>query len=317
MSSAPTNLWRQLVQRRLWPVAILLVAALAAVPLALAKEPVPPAPAPAVASNDSDDAELAVQPIVAEATAADQTKRRSVLGGRKNPFGVPPDESTGSGPAPNSNGVTTAQEPTSPTQPVSGGTSPTVGGSPTPTSPTPTTDTTDEPAPKTYAVHELTVRFGDAASGGLARKSLKRLQPLPSAADPVLIYLGVLRDGKTAVFLVDHGVSAVGDGDCRPTPSECETVRMKAGDTEFFDVVDDAGSVTAQYQLDLVKIHRSTTTSATRAQVSSKAGQRLLKARVSASGPTGYRWDAAAGALERRPGQVLRATVASATVALP
>jgi hypothetical protein len=315
--SAFTNLWRQLVQRRLWPVAILLVAALAAVPLALAKEPDPAAPAPAVASKDSGDSALAVQPIVAQASVADQTKRRSVLGTRKNPFGLPPDESAGSGPAPNSNGSTTAQEPTSPTTTGSGGTVPTSGGSTTPSTPTPTTDTTPEPTPKTYAVHELTVRFGDAASGGLARSSLKRLQPLPSAADPVLIYLGVLRDGKTAVFLVDHGVSAVGDGDCRPSPAECETVRMKAGDTEFFDVVDESGSVSAQYQLDLVKIHRSTTTSATRAQVSSKAGQRLLKARVAASGPTGYRWDAAAGALERRPGQVLRATVAGATVALP
>ena len=40
--SAVTNMWRQLVQRRLWPVAILLIAALAAVPLTLAKEPEAP-----------------------------------------------------------------------------------------------------------------------------------------------------------------------------------------------------------------------------------------------------------------------------------
>ena len=110
--SAFTNLWRQLVQRRLWPVAILLVAALAAVPLALAKEPDPAAPAPALAGKDSGDSALAVQPIVAQASVADQTKRRSVLGTRKNPFGLPPDESAGSGPAPDSNGSTMAQEPT-------------------------------------------------------------------------------------------------------------------------------------------------------------------------------------------------------------
>ena len=74
----------------------------------------------------------------------------------------------------------------------------------------------------------------------------------------MLIYLGVLKDGKTAVFLVDHGVTAVGDGDCRPSPDECETLRLKAGDTEFLDVTDATGAVTAQYQLDLVKIHKST-----------------------------------------------------------
>ncbi len=133
----------------------------------------------------------------------------------------------------------------------------------------------------------------------------------------MLIYLGVLRDGKTAVFLVDHGVSAVGDGDCRPSPDECETLRLKAGETEFLDVTDATGASTGQYQLDLVKIHKSSTASASRAQASSKAGRRLLEARVASDGPTGYRWDAAAGALQRRPGQTLRATFADATVSLP
>ena len=240
-----------------------------------------------------------------------------MLGERKNPFGVPEQPGTGSATPPDSAGSTTAQEPTTPTSgatsPSTGtGTSPSTGSpSPSPYDPTPT------PAPKTYALNELTVRFGDAASGDVGRKSLKRLQPLPSAALPVLIYLGVLKDGKTAVFLVDHGVSAVGDGDCRPSPEECETLRLRAGETEFLDVTDEAGAVTAQYQLDLVKIHNSTTASASRAKASSKAGQRLLKARVATDGPTGYRWDASAGALERRPGQTLRATVANAVVSLP
>jgi hypothetical protein len=313
--SAITNLWRQLVQRRLWPVAILLIAALAGVPLALAKEPEAAAPAPAVASADSGESALAVEPIVAKATASDRSKRRKVLGTRKNPFGVPKqDAAAGSAAAANSNGSTTAQEPASDSQGSSGGTTPSSGSSPSTSAPV--VPATPAPAPKTYAINELTVRFGDASGMGLERMSLKRLQPLPSAEDPVLIYLGVLRDGKTAVFLVDHGVSAVGDGDCRPTPEECETLRLTAGETEFLDVTDDSGTV-AQYQLDLIKIHKASTTSATRAQASSKAGQRLLKARVSADGPTGYRWDAAAGALERRPGQALRATVAGATVALP
>jgi hypothetical protein len=92
---------------------------------------------------------------------------------------------------------------------------------------------------------------------------------------------------------------------------------MRAGDTEFFDVIDETGSVSAQYQLDLVKIHKGTTASASRAKASSKAGRRALQARVASAGPTGYRWDAAAGALERSPGKALRATVAGATVGLP
>ena len=59
----------------------------------------------------------------------------------------------------------------------------------------------------------------------------------------MLIYLGVLKDGKIAVFLVDKGVTAVGDG-AAADPTQCETLRLRAGETEFFDVVDEAGAVT-------------------------------------------------------------------------
>jgi hypothetical protein len=326
--SALTNVWRQLVQRRLWPVAILLIAALAAVPMVLAQEPDPTAaPAPAVTADASGETALTTQPIVAHATAADRGKRRKVLGSPKNPFGVPRSERSGSEAAPNSSGATTAREP-APVQTESkdedtssgssGGGSPSTGGggsAPAPTAPAAPTPA-PAPAPRTYAMHELTVRFGDA-SGSPQRQSLKRLQPLPSAEEPVLIYLGVLKDGETAVFLVDHGVQPIGDGDCRPAPEQCETIRLRAGETEFLDVTDDEGSVTAQYQLDLIKIHKSTTASASKAKASSKAGRRVLKARVAADGPTGYRWNDAAGALERRSDRALRGTVADSTVALP
>jgi hypothetical protein len=313
--SAITNVWRQLVQRRLWPVAILLIAALATVPLALAEERPTPTPAPPVAETDGETA-LAVQPIVAQASVADRGKRRKVLGTSKNPFGLPKDDAeSGSATPASSDGSTTAKEPATTT--TSGGAStPTVGGSTPVGTPSYPVTPTPTPAPRTYSMYELTVRFGDSESGG-ARQSVKRLEPLPSTEEPVLIYLGVLRDGKTAVFLVDKDVHAIGDGECQPTPDACETVRLRAGDTEFFDVVDEDGNVTAQYQLDLVKIHKSSTTSASRARASSKAGQRLLKARVASDGPTGYRWDAAAGTLERRRVDRLVATVASQTVSLP
>jgi hypothetical protein len=319
--SALTNVWRRLVERRLWPVAILLIAAVAAVPLALAQEPEPTAPAaPATAENPSGETALAVEPIVAQATAADRGKRRKVLGARKNPFGVPETEQPGSAAAPNSDGTTTARQPHSDSDSTGAspgpsgivGIGPSVGGS----VPAPSTPAEPQPAPKQYAVQELTVRFG-SSDGAPERQSLKRLEPLPSVEEPVLIYLGVLKDGKTAVFLVDHGVNAVGDGECKPTPDECDTLRLREGETEFLDVTDETGAVGAQYQLDLVKIHKATTASASKAKASSRAGRRLLKARVAGDGPTGYRWDASAGALERNPNVALRATFGSATVSLP
>lgn len=81
------NVWRQLVQRRLWPVAIVLVAGLLAVPVLLASdpEPVPAPPAPVAQTDD----ELAVRPIVSMASAEQAAARHRVLGTAKNPFAVP------------------------------------------------------------------------------------------------------------------------------------------------------------------------------------------------------------------------------------
>ena len=109
----------------------------------------------------------------------------------------------------------------------------------------------------------------------------------------------------------------MGDGDCRPSPDECETLRLRAGDTEFFDVKDETGAVTAQYQLDLLKIHTSSTTSASKAKASSKNGRRLLKARVSEEGPMKYRWNAATGTLDKRSASRLRGTFAGTLLARP
>ena len=309
--SAVTNVWRQLVQRRLWPVAIILIAALAAVPLTLAKEPETPAPMP-VAKADTGEDILASEPIVALESSADSATRDRVLGDKKNPFAVvkpakaakaPPapavDEpaSSGSGSDAPSGGGTSA-----PSVPAGGGLMP---GIPSPVDPT--------PAPRTYDKYDLTVRFGDS-SGELKRMTLKRLQPLPKAELAALIYLGVSKDGKSAVFLLEKGVEAVGDGDCTPAPDKCETVSLRAGETEFIDVIDDEGTVSAQYQLDLVKIHKSETASAAKASASSKAGKLLLADRIELDGPVPYRFDAATGTLSRRPGVV--GAVARTTAAL-
>jgi hypothetical protein len=313
--SAITNVWRQLVQRRLWPVAILLIAALAAVPLALAQQPEPVPPAPPVAKADTAEAALETEPIVAQATAADRSKRRKVLGHAKNPFGLPKSATDGSAEPPSS--TTTTVSPTSEDRGTSSGssgetTSP--GGGSQPTAPAAPTEPAQPPV-KTYDRYDLTVRFGDSEAGG-GRTTVKRLQPLPSAEEPVLIYLGVLSDGKTAVFLVKNGVVAVGDGECKPSPESCETIRLRAGETQFIDVKDETGNVTGQYQLDLLKIHKGTTASASKARASSKAGARLLKARVSAEGPIAYRWNAATGTLERRA-PVVGSVVGRASARLP
>jgi hypothetical protein len=157
------------------------------------------------------------------------------------------------------------------------------------------------------------VRFGDS-SGQLDRRSLSRLKPLPSAEDPVLVYLGLTKDTKRAIFLVDATVNAVGDGECDPSPADCETISLREGETEFFDVLDDQGKATAQYELDLVKIRRSTTASAAKAKAAlskvSPAGRKLLRAHKAEAGPLRYRYDRKAGTLRRLGAKAYKAAVA-------
>jgi hypothetical protein len=112
---------------------------------------------------------------------------------------------------------------------------------------------------KTYAKGSLIVRFGDATADSLPRFNLPKLAALPKNAaandTALLVYTGLTKNRKKAIFLVDESLTPTGDGTCQPHPSTCETVELAKGDTEFFDVVDsDSGQVTAQYELDLVDI---------------------------------------------------------------
>jgi hypothetical protein len=287
-----SNLWRQLVQRRLWPVAVLLVAALAAVPLMLAKDPKPePAPVPHAATEDASS-ELATTPIVAKATPVDRAKRRKVLGKAKNPFAKPAKlgGSAQSGPK----AAQLANDAAS--KAGSGSAGPTkladnltiVGGggslAPTPSGPplgTPVAPTVPEPKPVPKERHSVTVRFG---SETLERMNVKRLEPLPLGEEPLVVYLGVADGGKAAEFMVDSSVEPQGDGECMPDPNTCETILLREGETEFFDVLDANGESIGQYQLDLIEIHGGKKSSAGRTASAKAAGPGSLQDRAEKSG---------------------------------
>ena len=53
---------------------------------------------------------------------------------------------------------------------------------------------------------------------------------------------------------------AQGDGECKPTPENCETIELAVGETEFFDLADEEGNPTGNgFQLDLLKIVKAKT----------------------------------------------------------
>lgn len=280
--SVVTDSFRQLVERRLWPLALLLLIALLAVPILLSKPAEPGIPGAVAGVPAGTTSALGTQPIVSVSEASSRAARRKVLGSKKNPF--KPEVAAKKAEA-------TAAEATPPTavgKPGAGGggTGGIIGIPPLvqPTTPV-----------RTYELHSLTVRFGSSTEENLKARNLKRLTALPSVSEPVIIYLGLLRDNKTAVFLVDAGVTVQGDGRCKPSPTNCETIQMKPGETTFLDV--EAAGLAEQFQLDFVRVKVKKTTDAKAAAAEralvAPGGREVLRARSSRAG--GYRYDSRTG----------------------
>jgi hypothetical protein len=243
-----TDTLRGLVRRRLWPVALLLIAAGAAVPTVLTKHPVAtPAPAlPATASSAPS-----ADSVFVSAAGDDQgDSGRHVIGSRKDPFAPAPlPKAKHHKTAKKSSATATATPTPAPAPAPAPATSGGGGSTTTPPVSTPPVAPAPAPARVVFPKDSLSVRFGTSST---ARRTLQVRQTLPSNSNPVLVYMGLEDGGKTAVFMVGSDVTSLqGDGRCAPAGTTCDTLRLKAGDTEFVSV---AG---AQYELDLVKVHHT------------------------------------------------------------
>jgi hypothetical protein len=133
--------------------------------------------------------------------------------------------------------------------------------------------------PKTYAIAHIDVRFGRAAAPLKTIDDVSRLTPLPNATDPVVIFLGMRPDQKTAVFLISSDVHAQGDGRCTPSVKTCTSVELGQGQTEILDVTGSDGSVT-EYELDLdqVVVERTTSQSKAHAALATKPDAAMARA---------------------------------------
>jgi hypothetical protein len=235
------DLWYDLREKRLWPVAVILAVALAAVPLVLrksAEEPAAPAAtaAPATAA-DAEAEELAVKALQEGSVPSSKLDTFSA----KNPFRplvkersveslasqLDSSADAPSGGAPSGGGDAGGGS-------VDGGAPSTggdVGGVDPAPAPDPGGDTPDQTTTKfTYAV-DLTFTSNDRTR---RIKGMERLDMLPSASNPLLLFLGVSDDAGNAVFLVDSTLSAAGEGSCQPTPEECAFVHVGPGSEHQF-----------------------------------------------------------------------------------
>jgi hypothetical protein len=295
-----TDILRQIVRRKLWPVALVLLGALAAVPLVLAKQP---ETAPVAANTAKVESIPAT--FVAAAREADETERRRVLGGVKDPFEPAPlPKAKTKKKAKASATATPTATAKADDAPTSAGT--TSGGgttTPPPVSPEPTaTPTTTIPA------YSIKVRFGttDAATDPEA-KTVERLSVLPDEENPVLVYRGVEDGGKVAIFELTGAVEAQGDGECAPTPEDCQYLKLRAGETEFITITDTGEETDAQYQLDLVKIYKKATkekaTDATTQSLAKASSTSLKRKRVQLRRRNRYVFDSTTGTLRPARGK--------------
>lgn len=297
-----------LVERRLWPVAVLLAVALVAVPVVIAR------------TGNSTEATVSPEPALPTTTdPASGTTRAAVAvesttstpklfrGGKvRDPF-----KSTGSSAKVTTpTTTTTTPETGSGTDTGSSTTGGSTGGSGGNSGSSTGDGTTETPsAPASPEAPKLTVRIGQAGGDLTLIADVPRLKPLPSIENPFFVFLGVLEDRKTAVFMVSSDVtSVIGDGSCQPSADSCQTVELKKDQTEFFTITVEGQPV--QYQLDVVKVDVGKLASASAARASianhSPSGAELLRdghlrGDESYAGADGYRWLPDSGLLVRVP----------------
>jgi hypothetical protein len=264
-----SDLYRDLKDRRLLPVVAALLVAIVAVPVAISASSGEPAtvsgPAAEIVPADAAEAQAAV---LAENPGLRNYRRRLDALKASNPFEqqfqVPEAAETAVEGLAESAGIAAGSE-AAPTDTGSTGTGSTgtgsvdlgVGGSPPDTSGAPPAGVT-EPDTGTATTESKTrfytfrvdVRYG--AEGAVEEhRNVKLLDFL----SPVGVFLGVSEDGKKALFFLSSDVlSAVGDGECAPAPTDCEFLALGKGQVEQIQYQPPDGSPAVTYSLELAKV---------------------------------------------------------------
>jgi hypothetical protein len=303
------NLTGDLVDRRLWPIAIALVAAIAAVPLVLGasarhaaspRKPAASPPAPRATSAPGAKAlpEVRLDTSTPASVARDSAKVRNPFTSRSMPKAsdATAATTTTASPAPASATPSSAAS----TQTASSG-APTVATSKP--APAPVAAPRTSVAHNSPVVHAAATKYRVAWRWGVegsqaGNHDVARLTALPTPSAPALIYLGLLKRkaSMVALFLVQPGAKLEGDGRCLPDPNACHVLKMRAHQSEVVTF----GQV--RYRLDVAHIQRGHTTAATAKRLrarESKAGRKALRAAIDAGVPGvgAYVFDAKKGLL--------------------
>jgi hypothetical protein len=240
------DLWHDLREKRLWPVAVVLLLGLVAVPVLLAKPAGEPAPAPVVAAPSVKEKEREALAALAKVKLGEEeVGKGSTLGvfDPDNPF-APPKGTIKKEDAPG-----TPDFDGGPVDTVGGpgaGGDVTGGGVPDGGVGAPTTPDTGGDGETKTTVFKYVVDVTFTANGSTRRiKGLEKLDMLPNSSSPLLIFMGVTAKGSDAVFLVDSTLEAAGEGRCKPSPDECAFAYIGAG-AEYVFTEEDGDTYTVK-----------------------------------------------------------------------
>jgi len=233
------DLWHDLREKRLAPVAVVLALGLVAVPVLLAKPAADPGPAPVATAPKKADRE-ALAALTKVKLGKEDVGNGSTLGvfDPDNPFKPPKGKLKK-----DSLGIADTTGPGSDTGTPGAGT-----GSGTPSGDTgsgggvtsglpsfPTPGTGGGGGTTTTTVYKYVVDLTFKANGRTRHiKGMEKLDMLPSQSSPLLIFMGVTPKGGDAVFLVDSSLEAAGEGRCKPSEAECAFAYIGAGSEYLF-----------------------------------------------------------------------------------
>jgi hypothetical protein len=237
------DLWHDLREKRLAPVAVALAAGLIAVPVVLSKPSEAPEPA-------APDKVVRTAPDPKELKALASVKLdESAMGARgssldtfdpANPFRPPraiekrAEQKDGAGSTvtgeaaqtPDSTGGNSGGD----TGSTGGGNNGSTGGGDTGSG-----GGGDGGGTTTTVQYRYVVDLTLTVNGRTRRvRNMERLDMLPSQKSPLLLYLGVSPNAGNAVFLVDSTLEAAGEGSCKPRRSDCAFLYLGAGSEHAF-----------------------------------------------------------------------------------
>ena len=252
------DLWQDLREKRLWPVAAGLAVAIVALPVALVK----PASSPSPSSAPPSEPQAAKLPAVSLDQGSVSSSHLNVFKER-NPFKGLTDQTTlgvgmasptasPTGAIPGSGGSSSGGGSGSSTSSSSGGSG---GGSSSGGSGGGSSSSASGPDGKPvspglhYYIFTADVKFGQTGHVH-TYKGVKELDLLPPDKSPVVAFMGV-KNGKSAVFFIDDpAITAAGEGKC--DGHGCHFVELKPGQEETLSV--STGNVSMSWTLKVVAL---------------------------------------------------------------